>query len=224
MSDDSLFSRHMRLIESDESKWSADDRKEHERLKGLRLPPLELKPTRWMLWKTQIQAGLGVAVMASLAIVIGYSMNKDEVLTAKGALQVNVVYVRDGKQSGLTGESELKDGDKIAASVVSAEEAIAYWTITDDKMNVLDDAADIESTVIRLEPGLMKSFENSFVLIPPNQGENLVVVVCPKPAAGAGKKAVQELFNRETVSQLLTESRVRSSDCVFVGYRLRRLP
>lgn len=221
MSDKSLFSKHLKLIEQDESKWDKEDREEYARLQSLRLPPLELKPSFWQAWKTQIQIGMSVAVMASLALMVTTNLRKEE-LTAKGSFQVSVFWERAGKVQPLTEETVLQDGDKVGASVVNSEEGVAYWTITDDKMKALSDSSDVETSLLRLEPGLKKNFNSSFVLTAPNQGEHLVVAVCSKPQPAANKKPVDSLFDREFMTQLLDETKIRSSDCVFVGYRLRR--
>lgn len=223
MSDDSLFSKHMRLIEKDESAWTETDRQEFNRIKDLKLPPLELKPTWWQTWRTQIQVGAGALAMASFALIFVLPKSEDG-FNAKGSMKVSVIWEREGKVSPLKDDSELKDGDKIGASVISSEEAVAFWAITDDKMKILNETDDIEASRIQLEPGVSKSFGSSFVLTSPNQGENLLVAVCPKSKESGEKKAAGELFDRELVGKLLKEPRVNSSDCTFIGFRLRRLP
>jgi hypothetical protein len=228
VSDNSLFSKHMRLIGGDESTWSQEDRSENERLMKLRLPKLELKTSKLQEFKKQIQIGLSMLALASLVVVF-VTQKKDETLRAKGSIQVSVIWERGGKVLKLTDDSILQDGDKIGATVISSEEAVAYWTITDSNMNVLSGAQDIESSKLVLEPGALKSFNSSYELTAPNQGEHLVVAVCPKPAADAKASPTAGdnktgVFNREFVSRLLTEAQVRSNECLFVGYRLRKLP
>ncbi len=226
MSDDSLFKKHLRLIQQDESTWTESDRQEFARLQSFKLPPLELKPTPWMTFKRQFQSGLPLLATASLAIVTMVTLfkSKDTDLVAKGSMQVSVFWDRNGKVSPLKDDSTLKDGDKIGASVVSSEEAIAYWAITDDKFKPISDVNDIESSKLALEPGVSKRFDSGFELVAPNQGENLVVVVCAKSKMKADVKPVDSLFDREFTSKLLADQQIRSSDCLFVGYRLRNLP
>ena len=227
MSKDSLFSKQWHIVSEDQSKWSSSELQEHERLQALLLPPLQLKPSWMMRFKLQIQMGLGAIVMASLALMV--LLPRQESLTAKGALQVSLFFEHDGKVSPFKPDVILKDGDKVGVSVNSAEEAFAYWAITDDKLKALDTADDIESSRITLSPGVSKNFESSFVLVAPNQGEHLVVVVCPKGTSKEGqkpeaKKPVDSLLNHDFISQLLTEQKISSSNCIFVGYRLRSRP
>lgn len=228
MSDKSLFDRHWRLINQDESQWSEEDKQEFARLQDLQLPPLELKPSLWNKFRLQIQIGLSAVVTASLALF--YFLPQTDRLSAKGGLQVSVFWERAGKVSPLTSETILSDGDKIGAKVNSSEESYAYWAITDNNLKVISGVDDIESSRVYLEPGVSKSFESSFVLTAPNQGEHLVVVVCPKKEISAQTKLnaktppIDSLFNHEFVTQLFSESRLTSSNCIFAGYRLRRMP
>ncbi len=222
MSDESLFSRHLKLIEKEESTWNQGDRDEYALIQSLRLPPLELNLSAWQRWKMQIRVGLGVAAIASLAIVVTTNLKQDDKFGAKGSLQVSVFWERAGKVQPLTEESVLQDGDKVGASVINSEEGVAYWTITDDKMKTLGNSGDIESSLLQLEPGLRKNFGSSFELTAPNQGEHLVVAVCSKAKSNSNKKPVDSLFNHDFMNQLLEESKIRSDDCVYVGYRLRR--
>lgn len=226
MSDDSVFSQHLRLIQQEESKWSASDREEFDRLQSLRLPPLELKPTRWMKFKKQIKAGVPLFVTASLAVVTFVSLYKTNVneYTAKGSVQVSVFWERAGKVSPLNAESELKDGDRVGANVISSEAGIAYWAITDNSFKPISDITDIEGSKIILEPGVKAQFKFSFELVAPNQGENLIVVVCSKSQTKSDVKPVNSLFDHEFTAKLLTAQQIRASDCTFVGYRLRNLP
>lgn len=217
----------MRLIEQPETSWSVEDRQEHETLMKLKLPKLELKASKFQEYKKQFQIGLSMMALASLVVVIMTQKNED-VLRAKGSVQVSVIWERGGKVSKLGEDVVLQDGDKVGASVVSSEESVAYWSITDNKMNVLSGAEDIEASKILLEPGVIKSFASSFELTSPNQGEHLVVAICPKTATvkPSPEKAEKHggIFDREFVGRLLTESQVRSNECLFVGYRLRKLP
>ncbi len=233
LKNDSLFAKHMRLIETDKSQWSKADHEEFARLNDLDLPALKL-PART---PSLIEAFLGgfkmpqlqIAVGGALAVTIAFILIQqpaDDRLTAKGSLQVSVFWERDGKVSPLTTESVLRDGDKVGAKVISSDEADAYWAITDNQFKAISDADDVESSRLALQPGVSKNFDSSFELVAPNQGENLVVVVCPKVKAekASADKPTDSFFDHEFVSRLMTEQRVRSSGCMFVGHRLRRLP
>lgn len=226
MSDDSLYSKHLRLIQQDESQWTPSDREEFDRLQTLRLPPLELKPTAWMKFKQQFKITIPALATASIAIigVVTLMRQPNDILAPKGSIQVSVVWERAGKVSSLTVDSELKDGDKIGASVVSSDESVAYWAITDDKFKPIVEMADIESSKILLEPGVSKRFDSSFELVAPNQGESLVVIVCPKSKINETTKPVESLFDQQFTVRLLADQQIRSSDCMFAGYRLRRSP
>jgi hypothetical protein len=248
MSDESMFSKHLRLIEADEKTWTPEEREEFERLKEVDLPPLTLPPRPMslpaslfhraseVLRQTLGAAPLspssfaGALTVAGLAIFVSVLVFKDEWrqsdrLSPKGAVQVSVFWERAGKVSPLLMDSNLVDGDKVGATVLSAEDAVAYWAITDKDFKVLSDQADVEASKISLQAGVRKSFGSSFELVPPNQGENLVIVICPKSRAEPPKNDdTALLFDQAFVAKLTSEARIRSSDCVFVGSRLRRMP
>lgn len=245
MSDDSLFSKHLRLMEADEKDWTDAERAEFARLKDLSLPELHLRQPveensilerghqallnglKW--WTSTSRAFRGGLQFATLTLVVGLSIwsfrhqdHASDRLTPKGALQVSVFWERDGKVSPLLAESQLKDGDKVGATLLSSEESVAYWAITDHEHAILSDLADVEASRIDLQPGVRKSFSSSFELVAPNQGENLVIVVCPIGNRVA-KADAAPLFDQKFVAKLMTESRVPMNQCVFVGSRLRRL-
>ncbi len=231
---DSLFATHMRLIETDKVVWSKEDHIEFSHLSGLDLPPLKLSPRKVSALESflerfkipEFRMVIGGAIAAIVAIVLIPKLEEDR-LSAKGSLQVSVFWERDGKVSPLTDDSVLRDGDKVGAKVISSDEADAYWAITDNRFKAISDASDVDSSRLDLQPGVSKSFDSSFELVAPNQGENLVVVVCPKvktPKRDASEKPTDSFFDHEFVSRLMSEQKVRASGCVFVGHRLRRLP
>ncbi len=236
MSDESLFSKHLRLIETDESQWTEDERLEFQSLQQLDLPPLVLPPApagrleqlgNW--WRQpKFYSGLAIAGVASLTVfslLVSRQMGDvEDRLSAKGSLQVSVFWERDGKVSPLMGEMNLKDGDKVGAAVLTSEDSVAYWAITDRDFKTLSDASDVESSKISLQAGVRKTFDSSFELVAPNQGENLVIVVCPRSAGQSLKTDTAPLFDQTFVAKLISESRIRSSQCVFVGSRLRGAP
>lgn len=245
MSDESMFSKHLRLIEADETTWTPEERKEFERLKELDLPPLALPPRpmslpvslidrasevlRQTMRTVQLRPGgfAGALTVAGLAIFVSVLVFREDSdrLSPKGAVQVSVFWERAGKVLPLLMDSNLVDGDKVGATVLSAEDGVAYWAITDKDFKVLSDQADVEASKLSLQAGVRKSFASSFELVPPNQGENLVIVVCPKARAEPPKNAdTALLFDQAFVAKLTSEARIRSSECVFVGSRLRRMP
>jgi hypothetical protein len=238
MSDDSLFSRHLRLISEDQSTWTQRDREEYERLQKIDLPKLQL-PLRkasppamvesvpplslWERYKVQLQWGLGALAVASVVSVVSVpTMNPgpmnpgQDTLTAKGALQISVFWQRDGQVYPFTETSKLKDGDRIEASVVSSEYAVSYWAITDENFKIIIGTEE--------KSGQSPNVSSSFELVAPNQGENLVVVACPKSMPDSGKKAIGSLLNREFLAQLLNERRLDSKDCIYAGFKLRSRP
>ncbi len=235
---DSLFARHMHIIENDKAKWSKADHEEFERLSNLDLPALKLPARKHSLLESllggfkmpQLQIAVGGAMAVTLTVILvqqppGGRTTGDR-LTPKGSLQVSVFWERDGKVSPLTTESVLRDGDKVGAKVISSDEADAYWAITDNRFKAISDAGDVESSRLELQPGVSRNFDSSFELVAPNQGENLVVVVCPKVKAekASSDRPTDSFFDHEFISRLMTEQRVRSIGCMFVGHRLRRLP
>jgi hypothetical protein len=255
MSDDSMFSKHLRLIETDESKWTPEDRKEFEQIQNLDLPPLTLPPLMAQSERDRsiladfrnMSAKLGkviggvlpakplspgfagafaaacIVVLASITLLREDADVSDR-LTPKGALQISVFWERAGKVSPMSPEANLVDGDKVGATVLSAEDGVAYWAITDRDFKILSDQADVEASQISLQAGVRKSFTSSFELVAPNQGENLVIVVCPKSSTGSQKNDSALLFDQAFIAKLTSDSRIRSSECVFVGSRLRRMP
>lgn len=245
MSDESMFSKHLRLIEADETTWTPEERKEFERLKEIDLPPLTLPPrprslpsslihrasevVRQTLSTVQLRPGsfAGALTVAGLAVFVSVLIFREDSdrLSPKGAVQISVFWERAGKVSPLLMKSNLVDGDKVGATVLSAEDGVAYWAITDQDFKILSDQADVEASKISLKAGVRKSFGSSFELVPPNQGENLVIVVCPDGKAGPSKTDdTALLFDQAFVAKLTSEARIRSSQCLFVGSRLRRMP
>jgi hypothetical protein len=136
---------------------------------------------------------------------------------------VNVIWERQGKVQPIGSESALQDGDKVGASVVASQDSFAYWVITDNQNKVISDLGDIESSKITLQAGVSKSFESSFTLTAPNQGENLIVVICPQEKMLQPKQAMDIVFNQQFFVQLMSEQKINSSSCIFAGYRLRSL-
>lgn len=243
MSDESMFSKHLRLIETDESKLSHEDRKDFEQIQNLDLPPLNLPPrpasggALGILMKqaaAAIQlrpgsfAGAFAATCVAVFVTITFLRERDDLsdrLSPKGALQISVFWERAGKISPFSSDANLVDGDKVGATVLSAEDGVAYWAIVDRDFKILSEQADVEASRISLEAGIRKGFNSSFELVAPNQGENLVIVVCPKSKSESQKPDDSALlFDQAFVAKLTTDARIQSSQCVFVGSRLRRMP
>jgi hypothetical protein len=223
MSHDSLFSKHLKIIEGDPSKWTEAERQEHEVLETLRLPPLPERKSWWQKFQFQIRMGFASAVAMSAAVVLFLPREKSE-LTAKGSIQVSAYWARGTTVRPLSSNENLLDGDKVGAGVISSEESFAYWAITDNQFKLLSHPHDIETSRLSLEPGVKKNFESSFELTSPNQGEHLVVIVCPKTAKPTSTEKVGALLDQAFVSRLIAEKRAAAADCMFVGYRLRGMP
>ena len=221
MSDKSIFSKQWKLISSDPSELNPSELKELSQINQVRLKPLQLKTPWYVQFKKQIQMGLTLAVSCSFALWL--FTNNQEHLTAKGSVMVNVIWERQGKVQSISSESALQDGDKIGASVVASQDSFAYWVITDNQNKVISDLGDIESSKITLQAGVSKSFESSFTLTAPNQGENLVVVICPQEKMLQPKQAMDSVFSQQFFVQLMSEQKINSSNCMFAGYRLRSL-
>lgn len=229
---DSVFAQHWRVINDPPSKWSDEDKKLNEQIQSLRLPPLPER-SNWFgdflgQYRSQLQMGFASALALSLAIVV--LLPKEEKFASKGSLQVSVFWSRDGKPSEpFNSETKLQNGDKVSASVQSSDPAIVYWAVTDHNMKLISEPGDIEDSKMELKPGESQKFNSSFSLVGENEGENLIVIVCPKSTdktnpSTESKPPMDSILNREFVTQLLAEQQKRANNCVFVGYKLRSLP
>lgn len=231
MSDESLFSKHIALITKPESTWTAEQRAEWDKINSLELPPLRLpkkekKISIWENWRQQWKYGFSILAVVSLALIVIIPQLRDteDTLTAKGSTRVSVYWERDNKVSPLTDTSVLLDGDKIGANVVSSEDSVAYWMITDKDLHVLDDVKDIEASRLKLTAGVTERFESSFQLVAPNQGENLIVVVCPNPTKDNTVIENKLIMDRGFLSDVLEKQNKKANDCLYAGFRLRKAP
>ena len=229
----SLYNDHLRILGLDDSKATLDSHqlKEKQHIESLELPPLRLQEKvesspSWLSWLlAPKQMGLSVGLAFSLIFAVMILKQPKDHLTPKGAIRVSVFWERDGKVAPFTAETQLKDGDRVGSSVLSAEEAVAYWAISDNQFKVISDLNDIHTSRIELQPGVSQNFASSFTLVAPNQGEHLIVIVCPK---GENQKHspegnVTSVFNQEFVSKLVAKGQAETSNCMYIGYRLRRL-
>ncbi|MCB0364921.1 MAG: hypothetical protein H6624_12375 [Bdellovibrionaceae bacterium] len=229
----SLYRDHLRILKIEDANVPLTDQQMAElgRIEELELPPLRLpapEPSsfRWLQWMLSPKSlSVSIAVAFSLVFTVLVLKQPKDHLTAKGAIRVSVFWERDGRVSPFNSETELKDGDRVGSSVLSASEAVAYWAISDSEFNVISDPDDIRTSRINLEPGESKNFSSSFTLVAPNQGEHLIVIVCPKEEHQGGKSSqkLNTVFNQEFVSQLISKGQIEASNCMYVGYRLRRL-
>lgn len=232
MSDQSLFSKHLRIITEDPSQLNEAERKEWERIKSFELPPLKLPPMEHALktaptsWWTQLKDqwyfGLSVLTVASLALVMVLPRTSDDVLIAKGSAQISVFWQREDKVSPFTEASELVDGDKVGVKIITDEDSIAYWTIADQDLKVLDDVKEIQAGKLELKAGVAGSFNSSFQLTSPNQGEHLIVILCPNPKTTTEARSF--VLNREFLVDVVQGKNKKAQDCMYAGFRLRKAP
>lgn len=232
MSDESLFSKHVALLTQPDTTWTADQKAEWKKINSIELPPLKLPKAPetvsfWVKWKVQIQYGFSALAVTSLALLVIVPQLRNEHradLVAKGTIQVSVYWERAGKVNPLNETSELVDGDKIGARVISFEDAVAYWTITDKDLKTLDNLTEIESSRINLAAGVAQNFTSSFQLVSPNQGENLVVIVCPKPSDSDLNLSDQLILDHKLLTVVLEKQNKKANDCTYAGFRLRKAP
>lgn len=236
MPDDSLYSKHLRILTEDQSRWTQADHEECLFLQNLDLPKLNLSTCKtaelswWKKFSGELQSGIRIKIIAIAAsvVAIGFFVpliqpNHDN-LAPKGTLQVSVFWQHDGITQAWTEMSNLQDGDKVGASVISSEESTAYWLLTDKSMNIIDGTEDIESSRLKLRPGQSQSFDSSFQLTAPNQGENLVVIVCLQTVPGAEKMVKALLLDHVFTDKILRARRLLYKDCSFFGFKLRSSP
>lgn len=227
MSDQSLFSKHLRIITEDPSQLNEAERKEWNKIENLELPPLRL-PSRhepqsaWAKLKEQWYFGLSALTIASLALVLVLPRQTEDTLTAKGSTQISVYWQRNETVSPLVETSELIDGDKIGVKIITDQDSVAYWTIADRDFKVLDDVKEIESGKLDVKAGVSTSFDSSFQLTAPNQGEHLIVIVCPNPKMQSEGR--QLVLDREFLTGVVHGKNRKAEDCVYAGFRLRQAP
>tara|TARA_B110001454_G_scaffold181094_1_gene174972 strand:+ start:23592 stop:24269 length:678 start_codon:yes stop_codon:yes gene_type:complete len=225
MSDQSLFSKHLRIITEDPSQLNEAERKEWNKINKLELPPLRLSKKReshWAKIKEQWYFGLSALTIASLALVLVLPRQSDDTFTAKGSTQISVYWQRNETVSPFTESSELVDGDKVGVKIIADQDSVAYWTVADKDFKVLDDVKDIESGKLNVKAGVSASFDSSFQLTAPNQGEHLIVIVCPNPnMENTGRQLV---LDREFITDVVHGKNKKAQDCIYAGFRLRKAP
>jgi len=146
----------------------------------------------------------------------------EDTLTAKGSTQISVYWQRNETVSPLVETSELIDGDKIGVKIIADQDSVAYWTIADKDFKVLDDVKEIESGKLDVKAGVSTSFDSSFQLTAPNQGEHLIVIVCPNPKMQSEGR--QLVLDREFLTGVVHGKNKKAEDCVYAGFRLRQAP
>lgn len=230
----SLYGDHLRILglAASDAPLTESQRAESQRLDNLDLPRLVLPPRKKNLpqWLDGIMAPRGmvatVAVVCSLLILVIRLQTPQDQLTPKGSVRVAVFWDRGGKVSPFTAESQLQDGDRIGASVTAAEESVAYWVVSDAQFNIISDPNDIHASRLNLAPGVPQEFAASFTLVAPNQGEHLIVIVCPKgdnKTLESGDR-VGTVFDQSFVSKLIAKGQLEASNCMYAGYKLRGMP
>ena len=227
MSDQSLFSKHVRIITEDPSVLNEAERTEWNKINSLELPPLRLPKKQeslsfWAKLKEQWYFGLSALTIASLALVLVVPRQAQDGYTAKGSTRISVYWQRGDTISPLTETSVLQDGDKVGVKIIADQDSVAYWTIADKDFKVLDDVNDIESGKLEIKAGISAGFDSSFQLTAPNQGEHLIVIVCPNPKIeNSGRQLV---LDREFLNDVVQGKNKKAQDCVYAGFRLRKAP
>jgi hypothetical protein len=230
----SLYGDHLRILNlsDSDSPLTENQKVESQRLDHLDLPRLTLPPRKKNLpqWLDGIMAPRGmmatVAVVCTLLVLVVRLQTPEDRLTPKGSVRVSVYWDRGGKVSPFTAESQLQDGDRIGASVTAAEESVAYWVVSDANFKIISDPSDIHSSRLNLAPGVPQNFAASFTLVAPNQGEHLIVIVCPKgdnKTSESGDR-VGTVFDQAFVSKLIAKGQLEASNCMYAGYKLRGIP
>jgi hypothetical protein len=226
----SLFSKHVALITTPPSSWTPEQKAEWESIQKLDLPPLKLtrpekKHSLWEKFKTNWQYTFSALAVTSLALMIIPGLrNTEDTLTAKGSAQISVYWERDSRISPLTSDSDLKDGDKIGAKVITSEDSIAYWTITDKNLKVLDSIEEIKNSQLDLLAGISQDFKTSFQLTSPNQGENLIVIICPVTDLQKKEMTSHLVMDQALLSEVIEKKNKKTNSCMYAGFRLRKAP
>lgn len=226
MSDESLYSKHWRLLTQDPSQMNEQDRKALEELQAIPLPPLKPLPPLQKNSNFLLQAvhwwryAFATVAICSLAFLI--LLPQQETLKTKGSLRVSVYWQRNKVVKPFTAETELQTGDKIGANLISNEDSRVYWAIGNAQLHLLSEVETMD-----LKAGEPRDLTSSFELDASNQGEQLIVVVCPKSPNSQLSKNSQNsdstdfVFDHSLITKLLNQKEVDASPCAYLGYRLR---
>lgn len=229
----SLFQDHLTILGLDDQAGDLSPRqlKEKERMEELVLPPLTLPESKsvwqtvwqWLLTPAGGSAALAAVAALFVAITVPLKVEDETGLKFKGTYRVNLYFERQGEVRPLEEKVTLSDGDKVGATVIAAEKSVAFWMVTDDQLKVLSDSDEVVESRITLEPGVRQSFKSSFELVAPNEGEFLVVVVCPlKVVSDVADKVVEFVdLDQALLSKLSQGNKVDQAGCHMMGRRLR---
>jgi hypothetical protein len=228
MSHESLYSKHWRLINQNLSQMSEADRLDFAKLEALPLKPLPalapMQPQRLPLIKTPwISENLqflkyAFASVSTLAIFVLVLIPQSENYRTKGSLRVSAYWERNKIVKPFTEDSQLQAGDKVSANIITNEDARAFWAITDTKLQLLSEVESMD-----LKSGEARDLTSSYELDSSNQGEQLILVVCPKTKGFFSKEQISPTFDRELITQFVNQKELDTNQCAYLGYRLRSL-
>lgn len=233
MSSNSLFEKHWQIISDDPEKWSDSVTAEYKNLQRVALPALPALPERSSLWerlRPQLNPSLMVALSLSIFLVILIprllnhqvtGINENSGWNVKGATKISVYWERTGKVTPFNSDQSLVDGDRVGASLLTDRTSYAYWAVADRELNLLSSTDDIKTSQLLLEPGKQAQFSSSFELVSPNQGEVLLIWVCPISSKSASVEVAQKKLTRELISTVIQSRPSDFDDCVIAGYKLR---
>ena len=226
----SLFADHLEIFEvTDIDQLSKDQQKEYKRIEQLSLPPLKwpsekkkVSPPEWLdLFFRPQNLGLIFAAALSVMVFINVIKQSQPDLRAKGSARISLYYEREAKVFPLSEKVVLKNGDKVGASVISAKSGSAYWAIVDSKSQLLISNDEVLASEIKLKPGIREDFKSSFTLTAPNEGEQLVVIVCESKYNSS--MALKEVSNINFVNEVIKTKSLTKHNCMYMGRVLRRV-
>ncbi len=232
----SLFADHLDIIQKQNDQLTSQQLTEKKRIESMQLPPLRLTEKKKSLsidlsflnlknvWGLALAGALSLVVIMKIPHKPESTALQPDRLLAKGAYRISLFYEREGKTKAYNAGEDLKDGDKVGASVISAQPGSAFWLITDDKNHVLSEVNDIAASRLNLKAGELTSFSSSFTLTSPNQGEMLVVILCDQDISAT--EPIEKTLRLSDISQQLDQkidkkSRV-GNHCSYFGQRLRK--
>lgn len=189
----SLLQQQMAILGYAGGPMDPATRREKERMASLPLPPLHLpgaseKPAmrlgRSRRWQQALGFGALIGAFAALLLFVyrgdlpWSSEVSNDRLRVKGESKIWVYWERQGEVRQLEPGTSLKNGDRVRAEVLAAEDVVGYLAVRGENGALLWEPSQVRDGSLRLKAGQKGTFSGSVKLVGEDEGEKLLVVIC----------------------------------------------
>ncbi len=176
----SRLSQHLALMDLADAPIAPEETADEARVieamvpKPLGLPSrLKSRPLWYLAPLLMAAAGVGLMLFQK-------PVREASPWTVKGAGHVQIFVEQDGHVQTLEEAGPLTPSARIKAEVFSEAPAVAFWGVSSQDGQLLQDPEWIAQNRMMLELQEKKFFSGSLQLDGPSEGESLCIVVCPK--------------------------------------------